>query len=247
MPGVYDRLEESLRGIPGELGPSPRAILAISAHWETPRFAVQANPNPPMVYDYGGFPEFTYHIEYPAPGMPELAQRVQTLLAGAGLETALDGERGYDHGVFAPFAVMYPEANMPIVQLSIRADYDPAAHIAAGRALAPLRDEGILIVGSGLSNHNLRAFGPAGARASHDFDAWLSRTVCEMEPPERTRELIRWEKAPAARSAHPREDHLIPLMVAAGAAEAEPATRIYHEDLFFGGIAASSFRFGAAA
>jgi aromatic ring-opening dioxygenase catalytic subunit (LigB family) len=149
---------------------TPKAVLAVSGHWETRDFTVQSNPRPPMVYDYAGFPAFTYEIRHPAPGSPELATRIQELLADAGLLAGLDGERGYDHGVFAPFFVIDPEANVPIVQLSIRADYDPGVHLATGRALAPLRDEGILIVGSGLSYHNLREFGPRGAVASSDFD-----------------------------------------------------------------------------
>jgi aromatic ring-opening dioxygenase catalytic subunit (LigB family) len=244
MPGVYDRLEASLQAIPSELPHTPRAVLAISAHWETPHFAIQANPNPPMLYDYGGFPEETYHIQYPAPGSPELALRVQELLTAAGIGAALDYQRGYDHGVFAPFAVIYPDANIPIVQLSILRSYEPEKHIAAGRALAPLRGEGILIVGSGLSYHNIRSFGTAGAAASRDFDAWLTPAVCNSTGAERTAQLLGWDKAPAARQAHPREDHLIPLMVAVGAAENEPGTILYHEENFFGGITASSYRFG---
>src|SRR5271154_6685937 len=106
MPGVYAELEASLQSIPRELGVTPKAILAISGHWETQDFMVQSNPSPPMVYDYGGFPEFTYRIKYPAPGSPDLALRVQTLLTGAGLKSGLDEVRGYDHGVFAPFAVI---------------------------------------------------------------------------------------------------------------------------------------------
>ncbi len=246
MPGVYDRLEASLQNIPRELGVTPKAVLAISGHWETRDFMVQSNAHPPMVYDYGGFPAFTYQIQYPAPGSPELARRVQEMLSITGLAAGLDGERGYDHGVFAPFFVIYPDANVPIVQLSIRSSYDPSVHLAAGRALAPLRDEGILIVGSGLSYHNLREFGPRGAVASSEFDAWLTQTLCETSPAQRTRDLIGWEKAPAARLAHPHEDHLIPLMVAVGAAESEPALRTYHEDQFFGGLTASSFRFGSS-
>jgi aromatic ring-opening dioxygenase catalytic subunit (LigB family) len=244
MHGAYDSLEASLKNIPHELSATPKAVLAISGHWEAPQFMVQSNPHPPMVYDYGGFPAFTYQIKYPAPGSPELAQRVVDLLASAGFKTGLDAQRGYDHGVFAPFAVIYPEANVPIVQLSLRADYDPATHLAAGRALAGLREEGILIVGSGLSYHNLREFGATGAIASRQFDTWLSHTLCEIPPDERTRALLDWDKAPSARRAHPREDHLIPLMIAIGAAEREPATRMYHEDKFFGGLTASSFRLG---
>ena len=239
-------LERSLQQMPTEIGVTPRAVLVVSGHWEEPTFTVQSNPNPPMLYDYGGFPEFTYRIQYPAPGSPEVAARVQQLLGDAAIPSGDDANRGFDHGVFAPLYVMYPDAQVPIVQLSLRADYDPAAHLAAGRALAPLRDEGVLIVGSGLSFHNLGEFTPRGAQASAEFDRWLTPTLCELPTEERTDRLIGWDAAPAARICHPREDHLIPLMVAVGAAESEQGVRTYHQDDFFGGLTASSYRFGVA-
>ncbi len=244
MPGVYDKLEASLKAIPSELPETPKAILAISGHWEAGDFSVMASAQPPMIYDYSGFPPHTYHIKYAAPGDPDLAQRVQALLVQAGLRSSLDAGRGFDHGVFVPFMVAYPEAKVPIVQLAIRADYEPAAHIAAGRALAPLREEGILIVGSGLSYHNMLGFGPRGAAASQQFDTWLTDTVCNTSGQARTNRLLEWEAAPSARLAHPQEDHLIPLLVAAGAAEQERAKLIYHEDAFMGGTSVSSYRFG---
>ncbi len=244
MPWNFGVLEQSLKDLPRELPVAPKAILAISGHWETKQLAVQANPNPPMVYDYSGFPEFTFHLKYPAPGDPTLARRVQELLTGAGFPTGLDADRGYDHGVFAPFYVMYPEANMPIVQLSIRADYDPAAHLAIGRAIAPLRSEGVLIVGSGLSYHNLKQFGPEAVAPSKAFDSWLTDTMCKTPSSKRSERLVDWSAAPSARFCHPQEDHLIPLMVAVGAAEDELGTRTYHEDSVFGGLATSAYRFG---
>jgi aromatic ring-opening dioxygenase catalytic subunit (LigB family) len=137
-------------------------------------------------------------------------------------------------------------ADVPVVQLSLRRGLDPAEHLALGRALAPLRREDVLIVGSGLSYHNLRNFGPSARDASHAFDDWLDQAVVRTPPARRDAALVAWEAAPAARLAHPREEHLIPLMVAAGAAGGEAAERIYHEDDFMGGIAVSSFRFGAA-
>ncbi|MCU1457491.1 MAG: Aromatic ring-opening dioxygenase, catalytic subunit, LigB family [Actinomycetia bacterium] len=245
MPGDMTAMEESLQAIPRELGAKPRAVLAISGHWEEPEFTVMTNPRPPMYYDYGGFPEFTYRIQYPAPGSPEVAADVGELLTKAGFEARFDRERGFDHGVFAPLYVMYPAADVPILQLSIRKDYDPEAHLAVGRALAPLREQGVLIAGSGFNYHNLRSFGPGGAHPSHAFDAWLTETLCDVPSAERTRRLVDWEQAPSARASHPEEDHLIPLMVAVGAAEDEPGVRIYHQDDFFGSITASSFRFGA--
>ena len=244
MPGVYDKLEASLQEMPVALAAPPKAILAISGHWEEREFTVMAGAHPPMVYDYSGFPEHTYHVKYAAPGSPQIAQQVQTLLEKGGFKAELDHKRGFDHGVFAPLAVAYPEANVPVLQLSIRADYDPAAHLAVGRALAPLRAEGVLILGSGLSYHNMRGFGPRGAVVSREFDDWLTDTVCQLTGAERSAKLLQWAKAPSARQAHPREDHLIPLMVAVGAAENDKAELVYHENDFMGGTTVSSYRFG---
>ena len=247
LPGDFSRLTESLQAMASEQPVQPRAVLCVSAHWETPEFTVQTHPHPPMVYDYGGFPEFTYRIQYPAPGAPEVAARAAELLEAAGITARTDPDRGYDHGTFAPLFVAYPDASMPVVQLSIKRGYDPEAHLAAGRALAPLRDEGVLIVASGLSYHNLRLMGGAGAAPSAAFDAWLSDAMVHADPATRTERLLRWDQAPSARTCHPAEDHLIPLMVAVGAAEGEAGARVYHQDDFFGSITASSFRFGAAA
>jgi aromatic ring-opening dioxygenase catalytic subunit (LigB family) len=244
MGPVYAQLEASLADMPRQVGRTPRAILMVSAHWEAPVFTVQAHPQPPMVYDYGGFPAHTYSVHYRSPGSPALAERVHALLQAAGLPAAIDTERGYDHGMFSPMAAIYPEANVPVVQLSLKRGLDPAAHLALGRALAPLRDEDVLIIGSGLSYHNLRAFGPQAAMPSRAFDDWLQQAVVQAAPAERTQALLEWERAPAARIAHPREEHLIPLMVAVGAAEGEIATRVYHENSFMGGISVSSYRIG---
>jgi aromatic ring-opening dioxygenase catalytic subunit (LigB family) len=196
-----------------------------------------------MVYDYSNFPAFTYEIRYGAPGAPELAARTRDLIAAAGLATHLDPARGFDHGVFAPMAVMYPDAGVPTYQVSLKSGYDPELHLQLGRALAPLRDEGVVIVGSGLSYHNLRRMGEAGRIPSAQFDAWLD-TALTSEPARRVELLKAWEQAPAARICHPEEDHLIPLMTAVGAAQSEKATRIYHDSNAYGGITASSYRFG---
>jgi len=244
MPGVYDQLEAALRDMPHQLGVTPAAVLVVTAHWEEQEFSVSSHPNPPMIYDFGGFPEHTYRIRYDAPGSPKLARRVQELLQTAGLASRLDDQRGFDHGTFTPLFPIYPTADVPIVQLSLQRDFDPATHLAAGRALAPLRREGILIIGSGLSYHNLRQFGPHGAAPSRAFDQWLHQTLVDATPRERTAHLIAWAQAPAARLAHPREDHLMPLMVAVGAAEDETAHVVYHEDAFMDALTVSSFRFG---
>ncbi|MEJ8851431.1 class III extradiol ring-cleavage dioxygenase [Variovorax rhizosphaerae] len=247
MGQAYARLEASLADMPRQIGRKPRAILMVSAHWEEPAFTVQASPKPPMIYDYGGFPAHTYQVRYDAPGAPDLALRVKALIEGAGLPAAIDAERGFDHGAFSPMAAIYPDADVPMVQLSLRRGLDPAEHVALGRALAPLRDEDVLIIGSGLSYHNLRNFGPQAHGVSKAFDDWLEEAVVEGEPADRARQLAHWATAPSARAAHPREEHLIPLMVAVGAAESEEGVRVYHEDAFMGGLVVSSYRFGAAA
>jgi aromatic ring-opening dioxygenase catalytic subunit (LigB family) len=243
MRRMLNSLEVSLANMPNEIGGPPKAILMVSGHWEGPEFAVMANAHPPMVYDYYGFPPETYKIVYPAPGAPELAKRTADLIAKAGLPTRLDDKQGFDHGVFAPMRIMFPNANVPTYQVSLKSGYDPAAHWALGRALAPLRDEGVLIVGSGLSYHNLRLFGPAAKAPSAAFDGWLGASLGKA-PEARRDALMAWEQAPSARVCHPQEDHLVPLFAAVGAAEGEAATRVYHDANVFGGVTASSYRFG---
>lgn len=243
--GTFDRLDASLKALRASLGDTPRAVLMVSAHWEEPVFTFSSGEHPGMIYDYYGFPPETYHIRYPAPGMPGLAQKAHDLLVAGGMAARLDPVRGFDHGTFSLMQAIWPEAQMPIVQMSIRSDFDPAAHLAAGRLLAPLRDEGVVIIGSGLSFHNLRALGhPAAQAPSQSFDQWLQQSLLQNAGEERATLLQQWEAAPAARIAQPREDHLVPLHVAAGAAGSDPGKMIYHEDHFMG-VAASSFRFGA--
>ena len=237
-------LEASLKALPAQLPEPPRAVLAVSGHWEEPGFTVSSAAQPGMVYDYSGFPEHTYHIRYAAPGDPALAARVRELAAAAGIAVGDDPSRGFDHGTFSMMQPIRPEADLPVVSLSMKLGYDPAGHLALGRALAPLRDEGVVIMGSGLTYHNLRMFDARAAEPSSRFDAWLRHTLLALPPEERAAELMRWDAAPAARQAHPREDHLIPLMVALGAAGADPATCIYSQADLFGGITVSSWRFG---
>jgi aromatic ring-opening dioxygenase catalytic subunit (LigB family) len=196
-----------------------------------------------MLYDYNNFPANTYQVQYPAPGAPQLAEQVQALLQSAGITARLDPVRGFDHGTFVPMFVIYPDASVPIVQLSLKRGLDPHAHLAAGRALASLRNEGILIVGSGSSYHNLRMMGPESKEPSAAFDAWLQQSLEGTDFEERTDALTSWESAPSARIAHPREEHLLPLMVAVGAAERDVATRFYQENTFFGSGSVSSFMF----
>lgn len=242
---IMAQLEQSLIDMRRELGDAPRAALVISGHWEEQGFAISSGEQPGMVYDYFGFPDYLYDIRYAAPGSPGLARRVQDLLHAQSIEAHLDPTRGFDHGTFSIMKPLYPEERMPVVQLSLDARLDPALHLEVGRALAPLRDEGVLIIGSGLSFHNLRLMRGAGAyESSQQFDAWLQETLVHASPDDRAARLIAWEQAPAARIAHPREDHLLPLMAVVGAAWDEPGATTYHQTDFFGGLTASSFRFG---
>ena len=247
MPFDLTLLEASLQAIPTQVGVTPRAVLVVSGHWEESQFTIQASANPSMYYDYGGFPDFTYRIQYPAPGSPEVATRVAELLDGAGVANRSDPARGFDHGVFAPLYVMYPDADVPVLQLSLRHGYDPEEHLAVGRALAPLRDEGVLIVGSGYSYHNMGAMNRSGAVPSRDFSGWLNDVLVDGDVAVRSTELTHWDQAPGARLSHPAEDHLVPLLVAVGAAEHDAGTRTYHEtDVMNAGIHSSSFAFGLA-
>lgn len=241
---TYAKLQAALQDIPKQLGQTPSAILMISAHWEEAEFTLMSGAAPGMLYDYSGFPQHTYQIEYPAPGAPQLAQRVAQLISASDTPVQFDTQRGFDHGAFVPLAVMYPRANIPVVQLSLRRGLDPAQHLALGRALAPLRSEGVLIIGSGLSYHNLRQFGPGARQPSLLFDQWLQQSLLQSSPSARSQALLAWEQAPAARLAHPRAEHLLPLMVAVGAAEQEAGICFHHEEDFFGQITVSGFRFG---
>ena len=241
----FARTAAWLAALPKTLPEQPVAILSVSGHWEEHDFTVSSAAQPPMIYDYYNFPPHTYQIKYGAQGSPAVAARVSELLGNAGIAHRVDASRGFDHGTFVPLGVMYPHADVPVVSMSLRANLDAREHLRMGAALQPLRDEGVLIIGSGLSYHNLRAFGPAAKETSAAFDDWLQRALAPANFAERARALASWESAPAARQAHPREEHLLPLMVAVGAAENDVATLVYHEDNFFGGISVSNFQFGA--
>lgn len=226
-PHEWDVLRAALEGIIPSLPARPSAILIVTAHWESHEFAIGSHPSPGLIYDYTGFPPHTYRLTYPAPGSPQLAARVADLLAEAGVAHRIDPQHGWDHGVFIPLMVMHPDADIPVVAMSVRHDLDPTAHLELGRALAPLRDEGVLIVGSGSSFHH---FGNFGSPRSVDFDDWLNE-VMVLPDAERRAALAHWEQAPYARTAHGREEHLVPLMVAAGAATDRPARTIFRDDV----------------
>lgn len=232
-----------LHGLVADAGSTPRAFVVISGHWEEPVPTVSARSDYSMLYDYYGFPEETYRIQFPAPGSLEVAAEVEGLLTDAGFHPATEHARGYDHGVFVPFSLIEPDAAIPLVPLSLIDGLDPAQHLALGAALRPLRDDNVLIVGSGMSFHNLRAlYGGADVLArSRRFDAWLTDAVTG-DPAARDEKLTHWASAPDARFAHPREEHLLPLMVAAGAAEGDPGMRDYTDTIM--GAATSGFRFG---
>jgi aromatic ring-opening dioxygenase catalytic subunit (LigB family) len=242
---TWDRTRHFLQGLAATLPAPPKAMVVISGHWEEPAFTASSAARPELIFDYSGFPEHTYRLTWPAPGSPELAGRVEGLLSQAGLPAAVSASRGFDHGVFVPLKVAFPEAQIPVVSLSLAASptgqLDPAQHLAAGRALRPLRDEGVLIVGSGMSFHNLRAYlRPETLERARAFDAWLTRAV-ESPAGQRSALVAAWREAPFAAYAHPREEHLIPLMVAAGAGGDAPGTRIFADEPM--GAAISAYRF----
>ncbi len=224
---------------------TPRAVLCISAHWEAAVPTVTTATHPPLLFDYSGFPAAAYALTWPAPGAPDVAARVGALLSAAGIKNAVDGARGFDHGAFVPLKLAMPAADIPTLQLSLQTGLDPQQHLAIGRALQPLRDDGVLIVGSGMTFHNMRAFGdPRAVPVAAAFDAWLQANAT-LPQAVRDAALAAWERAPSARLAHPREEHLLPLMVVAGAAGVERGTVDYSDG--FMGVQLSAYRFGASA
>jgi 4,5-DOPA dioxygenase extradiol len=220
--------------------PRPRSILMVSAHWENAPLTIGATETVPLVYDFAGFPDRYYQVTYPAPGAPELAADVVTLLGAAHHDPA----RGLDHGAYVPLVEMYPKADVPVLQISMPS-LDPTVLVEVGRRLAPLRDQGVLIVGSGFTTHNLRAIDPAaGDRAtaprwSVEFDDWVDRAMAARD----VDALLDFRhKAPAARLAHPRTEHFAPLFVALGASldRFEPTAVV---DGFWYGLSKRSFQF----
>jgi len=245
-PRAWDAMAAFLRSIPDLLPTRPRAIVVASAHWRAPQPCIGAQAAPGLLYDYHGFPPHTYALTYPAPGAPQLARQVHELLAGAGFEAVLDTERGLDHGVFIPLMLAFPQADIPVLPLSLLSSLDADAHLRLGRALAPLRDDNVLIIGSGMSYHNMHGHGSAyWTGVAEAFDQWLLQAL-SLPAAERWAALADWERAsgPAGRLAHPpgAEEHLLPLHVALGAAGDDAATRVYAERLLT--VDVSAFRFG---
>jgi aromatic ring-opening dioxygenase catalytic subunit (LigB family) len=225
----FDRLRTYFSRLLNSLPARPTSIVIISAHWEEPKFTVSTSTSPAMFYDYHGFPPHTYLLNYPAPGNPPLARRIRELLLSANIESEENSERGYDHGIFVPMMIIDPDARIPVVMVSLRRDLNPEQHIAAGQALSALRDDNVLLVGSGSSYHNLGAFFDGRSEDSVRFDRWLTETVACTDTWLRLKRLINWKAAPGALSCHPREEHLLPLMVIAGAAGDDLGELAYHD------------------
>jgi 4,5-DOPA dioxygenase extradiol len=254
MPLMNDPAHAGLIAFLREIGtryPRPDAIVLISGHWEARVPALNAAAAPPLLFDYYGFPPETYRITYPAPGKPELASRIAELLQEGGFASELVRDRGYDHGVFVPLKLVYPDADVPIVQLSLIKGLDAEQHIELGRCLAPLPGQNIAIVGSGMSFHNLQAVF-AGERAdycaaSNKFDAWLRKVVTDetLDEANRAAILANWLAAPNARFSHPREEHLLPLHVCYGAAGA-PGKVLFNEALMGHKVSGFSWEAGGS-
>lgn len=243
-PQAWNRMADFLKSLAATLPRRPSAIVVVSAHWLEPVIGVTSGAQPALIYDYHGFPAHTYALQYDAPGSPELAARMGTLLAQSGQAVQTHPNRGFDHGVFIPLKLMFPEADIPVVQLSLRSDLDPQAHLQAGQALTALRDDGVLIVGSGMSFHNMRGYGdPRFGPISDEFDDWLTEAV-KSEPTRRHQALVDWAHAPSARLSHPAraEEHLLPLMVVAGAAGQDLGERVFSDRVLETTL--SAFRFG---
>lgn len=245
QPHMWDRMADFLRDLHRLAGAKPKAIVVISGHWTEAQFTVMSGAHPPLIYDYYGFPPHTYELTYPAPGSPALAQRIVDLLTAADIPAATDAQRGFDHGVFIPFKLIYPDADIPIVQLSMKTGLDPAEHLRAGVALQALRDEGVLIVGSGMSFHNMRGFSPAFTDASQRFNDWLSSTLAAATAEQRNALLEQWESAPDARLTQPHPDHLLPLMVATGAAGDSQGRKVFEDQVM--DVFVSAYAFGDTA
>ncbi len=238
-------LRAALAGLGREL-PRPQAVLCVSAHWLAEKPTVSLAEAPETIHDFYGFDPALYELAYPAPGAPELARRTAELLGAAGFDCVLDPDRGLDHGAWEPLMLMYPEAEVPVAQLSLQMGADPATHFELGRALAPLRAEGVLVLGSGTATHNLgqwRADPAATPDWASDFDDWLARAVTEGD----AAAIVNYRtEAPRAALAHPTEEHYLPLPVAMGAGGAAGGTAVLHRGFSYGSLSMAVFAFGTA-
>ena len=229
---LHEEMVDFLHTMRGELV-RPSAIVVISAHWEEDVVTVTSGERPDLIYDYYGFPAESYEISYPAPGAPDLAREINDSLRTTGLNSRLDSRRGFDHGLFVPLKMLYPEADIPCLQVSLQRGLDPATHLRIGQALAPLMTRDILVLGSGYSFHNLpvllRYRGDSVDPHNEAFEDWLNDTCCDatLSAAERDDRLLRWADAPHARYCHPREEHLLPLHVCYGV-KRQQATRLFN-------------------
>jgi aromatic ring-opening dioxygenase catalytic subunit (LigB family) len=240
---AWDRTADFLKGLAKTLPAAPKAIVMVSAHWLESSLSVTGSPNPELIYDYYGFPEHTYALQYPAKGEPLLAKAIVQRLKDAGVPASIHPSRGFDHGMFIPMLLMFPNADIPVVQLSLNSNLDAQTHLEIGKALASLRDEGVLMIGSGMSFHNMRGYGkPQFGPISDAFDGWLTQTV-ESDSATRNKRLADWSAAPFARQSHPlgEEEHLLPLMVAAGAASNGMGKRVFTDRVLETTLSAFTF------
>ena len=236
---------EFLKRLGGRLG-SPKAILCVSAHWNTDAPSVSGAERPGTIHDFGGFSDELYRLRYPAPGAPRLAARVRELLGGAGLSSTISPERGLDHGAWVPLRLIFPEANIPVAQLSVQPSLGTEHHLRLGRALAPLREEGVLILATGSATHNLSKIGRGDVPPpwAKEFDDWLFRKISDGA----LEELLDYRRrAPHAAVAHPTDEHLLPLFVAMGAGSVESAVqgRSLHRGWTWESLSMAAYGFGS--
>jgi 4,5-DOPA dioxygenase extradiol len=235
------RTADFFRALGGQL-PRPRAILCVSAHWETAQPALTGNPQPPTIHDFYGFPQNLYDLHYNAPGDPALAARAAELLAAAGFSASVHPQRGLDHGAWVPLMLSYPQADVPVVQLSVQPQRDARHHYELGRALRPLRDDGVLVFASGAATHNLREFRGQPMNAAPpayvlDFEAWLTDAVTSGN----VDALLDYAaRAPHATRNHPTPEHFLPLFVALGAA-ADPKAQVLHQNFNYGILSMAAY------
>ncbi|GBG62399.1 hypothetical protein CBR_g30352 [Chara braunii] len=246
LPELDIPARQFLRNIGKEL-PRPKAILCVSAHWMTSAPSVTAADRMSTIHDFWGFPAHMYEWKYPVPGSPRLAERVAELLTVAGFGTSIDRKRGLDHGAWIPLSLMYPDADIPVVQLSIQPDRSPRHHVQMGRALSALREEGVLVLGSGNVTHNLRELrfsGPVEVpNYATRFDDWTHDTLIHGKVDDLCDYL---NKAPEARRAHPTPDHFLPLHVTLGAAGESPRTKRIHSSFSGNFFSMAAYEFEAA-
>jgi 4,5-DOPA dioxygenase extradiol len=228
----HQALTQFITGLGNKLAP-PAAILVISAHWETAQPALTAADNPALLFDYSGFPAQSYQLSYPAPGAPELAAEIAEKLQQAGFSPQLNTSRGWDHGVFVPLLMLRPQADIPVLQLSLLKGLDAKTHIALGEAISFLRAQNVLIIGSGMSFHNMQAFFNTNLVSEAQLAAFNQYLIDSLQPQysyaEQAQRLINWQQAPDARLMHPREEHLLPLHVCFGAAKGGTAQLLFND------------------